>query len=264
MAFIEDLNKANIWDKMCHISLNEMKTVRLMSRIDTKYVTHRNLLMPILERAVEEHYMVQFMKSSLNGYDTTYYDTKSLSMYIMHHNRKLHRLKVRCRTYTDSDTSFLELKDKNNNGRTDKHRIQVYDTDVESLRHDKNVIDFIRNRSNYDFLNLYPVLKTDFHRITLVNPQKTERITIDLNLMFTNLITGKYADLKDLIIIELKEDGRFLSTMSLILRDLRVKPFHLSKYCIGMAMTNSNVKNNRFKRKLHLINKIRNDYEQFS
>lgn len=261
MAFLEELKKSDIWTKMRHISLEEMKTVRLMSRIDTKFVAHQNLLLPILQQAVENDYMVQYTSGALNSYDTTYYDTENLSMYIMHHNRKLRRQKIRCRTYTDTDTSFLEIKNKNNSGRTKKKRILVKANDVNSLRADENVIDFIKENTIYNFNALIPAVKTDFHRITLVNKNKTERITIDTHLTFENLMTGNNAELKDLIIIELKEDGRFVSTMSIILRDLHVKPFHISKYCIGTAMTNHDVKQNRFKRKLHFLNKIQNNYE---
>ena len=261
MTFLDEIKISDIWNRMRHISLEEMKTVTLMSRIDTKYVTHQNMLLSILEQAVENNYMVQFTTSPINGYNTTYYDTEKLSMYLMHHNRKLHKHKIRCRTYVDSDTSFLEIKDKNNNGRTTKIRMLVKDTETGSLRADNKVIDFIKTNTVFNFLKLVPAVETDFHRITLVNDKKTERITIDVGLTFKNMMTGVNADLKDLIIIELKEDGRFVSTMSGILHDLHVKPFHISKYCIGTAMTNPHVKHNRFKRKLHFLNKIRNNYE---
>ena len=261
MTFIEELKNSDIWDKMQHISLEEMKTVRLMSRIDTKYVAHQDMLIPILQHAMDNNYMVQYTSHALNAYDTTYFDTEDLSMYVMHHNRKLHRRKIRCRTYTANDTSFLEIKDKNNCGRTKKTRILIDDTDVNYLRENKKVTEFIRKNTPYTFKKLIPALKTDFHRITLVNKNKTERITIDTNLLFSNLMTGINTELKDLVIIELKEDGRFVSTMSVILRELHVKPFHISKYCIGTALTNPDAKQNRFKRKIHLLNKIRNNYE---
>ena len=260
-TFIDKLKKSDIWDRLHHISLEEMKSVTLMNRTDTKYVAHQRQLRAILEQAAAKNYMVQFTQSAVNGYDTTYYDTAALSMYLMHHNRKLHKHKIRCRTYTDCGISFLEIKDKNNSGRTSKIRMPVRNAATEKLRSDKKVLDFISNNTVFNFLRLVPTVKTDFHRITLVNDKKTERITIDVELKFKNLMTGNDADLKDLVIIELKEDGRFVSTMSGILHDLHVKPFHISKYCIGTAMTNPQVKHNRFKRKLHLLNKIRTNYE---
>ena len=258
MTFTEKLRLSDVWNEMRHIDLAEMSTVRLMNRVDTKFVTHQKLLIPILERAAEQEYNVQFLSSALSGYDTTYYDTDQLEMYMVHHNRKRHRLKVRCRTYTDSGIAFLEIKDKSNKGRTRKIRIPVEDPADACIRNSKETCDFIRENTKYTFGELKPALKTCFQRITLVNKQKTERITIDVALQFTNMMTGNKAELTDMIIIELKQDGRFPSTMQNILQSLRIKPFHLSKYCVGTAMTNPYVKTNRFKRKIHLINKLRN------
>ena len=260
-SFLKQLQHATVWNRMEHISLEEMKTVTLMSRIDTKYVTHQNKLLPILERAAANKYRVQFTTCVLNGYNTTYYDTPSLEMYLMHHNQKLHRQKIRCRTYTDADISFLEIKDKSNKGRTNKIRIPIDNTDFEQLKLDSKAVEFIGSNTRFDLLKLIPSVETDFYRITLVNVNKTERITIDVHLTFKNFTNNNEAALTDLIIIELKQDGRYVSTMKEILRELRIKPFHLSKYCIGTAMTNTQIKTNRFKRKLHIMNKIKKSYE---
>lgn len=43
--------------------------------------------------------------------------------------------------------------------------------------------------------------------MTLVNRDKTERLTIDTNIRFRNLHTGREQSLPDLVIIELKQDG---------------------------------------------------------
>ena len=261
MTFIKELQGSSIWSRMRHISLEEMKTVTLMSRIDTKFVTHQKYLLPILEEAEAKRYRVQYTTCALNNYDTTYYDTESMAMYLMHHNQKLHRQKIRCRTYTDSGISFLEIKDKSNKGRTNKIRMPVDQTDEESLKHNPEALEFIASNTQYDFQKLIPAVETEFFRITLVNDEKTERITIDVGLTFNNFTNGTRASLNDLIIIELKQDGRYISTMKNILKGFRIKPFHVSKYCIGTAMTNPNDKSGRFKRKLHLMNKIRKNYE---
>ena len=258
MSFVEELCMSDIWERLGHISLEEMSGVNLMNRIDTKYVTSRKMLLPMLEEAVTYGYSVQFNHQALYGYDTTYYDTDSLEMYLIPHNRKLHRLKVRCRTYLDSSISFLEIKDKSNKGRTNKIRIAVEQTDYNALKTNRDVNDFIGEHTKYNFQELAPSLETIFQRITLVNKQKTERITIDVDLHFVNSRNRCESSLSDLIIIELKQDGRFHSTMKSILQHLRIKPFHLSKYCIGIALTDPAIKANRFKRKIHLLNKFKN------
>ena len=263
MCYLEKLRNHKLWNSFEHISLEEMKTVTLMNRIDTKYVAHVGKLIPLLIHAHEAGFRVQFETAALNGYNSVYYDTDDIEMYTMHHNRKLQRKKVRMRTYLDSQTAFLEIKNKNNKGRTRKVRVRVKDNDMERIRLNPDMQDFIQTNTPYSFSNLKPTLQTLFDRITLVNHEKTERITIDVDLRFKNFITGESADLKPLTIIELKQDGNFPSKMRNILLDLRIEPFHISKYCVGTAMTNPEAKINRFKRKLHLINKTINKYEYY-
>ena len=64
------------------------------------------------------------------------------------------------------------------------------------------------------------------------------------------------ASLGGLAIIELKQDTTAPSPMKEILARLRIKPFKISKYCIGEALTNPHVKRNRFKAKLRAIDKM--------
>ena len=257
MAFIEELQEADVWSQIRHISLEETRTVRLMNRIDTKYVAHQRYLLPLLEVAVENGYMVQYTSCALNTYDTTYYDTSSLSMYIMHQNRHLRRQKIRSRTYVDSNTTFLEIKNKNNKGRTKKIRIPITQTEKgwDTLRTDAKL--FIEANTPYQPSQLIPTLQTYFHRITLVNREKTERITIDVDVNFKNYVNNHSCRLGELVIIELKQDGRYASMMKEILHGFHIKPFKISKYCIGVALTDFKVKSNRFKRKIHLLNKIK-------
>ena len=58
------------------------------------------------------------------------------------------------------------------------------------------------------------------------------------------------------MIIELKQDGHAASQMKGILLDHRVKPLRISKYCIGMTLTNRDIKSNRFKEKVRAIEKV--------
>jgi hypothetical protein len=58
------------------------------------------------------------------------------------------------------------------------------------------------------------------------------------------------------VVIELKRDGRMHSPILTLLRQLRIKPSGFSKYCIGSAITNDNLKINRFKKRLHRYDKI--------
>ena len=101
-----------------------------------------------------------------------------------------------------------------------------------------------------------PQLRTAFRRITLVSKQKNERLTIDFTLHWSNIHTGIEVQLEPLVIIELKRNGLTYSPMTDILRQLRIKPMKISKYCIGTALTNPDVKQNRFKQKIRKIQRI--------
>ena len=244
------------------ISLSEMGSVKLMNRIDTKYVVPKRLLPAILNAAKEDYFVQEIDSKRVATYDTLYYDTPTLDMYVRHHNRQLVRQKVRVRNYQDTQQTFLEIKRKNNKGRTKKKRIVVPGFDIQSdtLGNSKKdtctVEQFIAQKSNYQWAELIPHLRTKFHRITLVNKAMTERLTIDFDLGWENVITNKNSSYDGLAIIELKQDGHIHSLMTNIMLNLRVHPMKISKYCIGTVLTTPGLKHNRFKTKLCRINKI--------
>jgi len=238
------------------ITLEEMEAVKLMNRVDTKFVASLSQLESVLKLAKEEYYAQQIDDKRINRYDTLYYDTPDLAMYTHHHDRRMVRQKVRIRTYVDSDgLTFLEIKNKNNKGKTKKKRITVSDQEV-ILHPNEEVTEFMNKRCWYDWPGLLPELRTAFSRITLVNKAKTERLTIDLHLVWSNMQTHVDKTFADLVIIELKRDGNSPSPMLGIMNKLRIKPMKISKYCVGTALTNDTVKRNRFKQKIRKIQKI--------
>ena len=243
------------------ISLEEMESVKLMNRIDTKYVVTIRQLPLLLNMAKRDYYAQQIGGKRLATYDTVYYDTADLDMYIRHHDRQLVRQKIRVRQYVDSDLTFLEIKRKNNKGRTKKKRISVpgFAIDGDVVGHGKRdcrVADFIAEKSRYTWEQISPKLRTSFRRITLVNKQKTERLTIDLNLVWENETTGVRMSYPDLVIVELKRDGNQPSAMIPIMQTMRITPLKISKYCIGTALTSPLLKQNRFKQKIRRLEKL--------
>ena len=239
-----------------------MESVKLMNRIDTKFAVPLSLLPAILDAAQKDYYAQEIDGKRIATYDTMYYDTESLDMYVRHHDKQLVRQKIRVRQYVESQLTFLEIKRKNNKGRTKKKRIAVPGFDIqgssfgESKKELWSVEDFIAAKSRYLWSELSPHLSTKFHRITLVNKAKTERLTIDMDLLWTNVVSGEKKTFNDLVIIELKRDGNVPSHMTDIMLDLRVHPFKISKYCIGIALTTPDIKKNRFKNKIRTIEKM--------
>lgn len=241
------------------VTLAEMDSVKLLNRIDTKYLTGEAVLLGILEDAASAGYRVLVTDGSrISPYDSVYFDTPSLGMFLDHHNRRLDRQKVRTRSYVNSGETFLEIKRKNNKGRTKKKRMRIPLSEFGDFRFDKEAAAFLAANSRYTVEELSPVLETVFKRITLVNAAMTERLTIDTCLVFKNFRTGIEASLKDAVIIELKQDGRAASRMKGILLERRVKPVRVSKYCIAVTLTEPEVKSGRFKVKVRRIEKTIN------
>ena len=233
------------------ISLDEMSGIRLMNRIDTKFVTTMPVLETLLGMALED-YMVQEIDGQRNmRYSTTYYDTVDYDMFYTHQHGHAGRQKIRFRTYVSSNLQFMEVKTKNNHGRTKKKRRQVDGMDFDEVK-----LQFLAKHLKYDAGTLMPAIHNEFDRITLVNKARTERLTIDTNLQFHNLVTGKDKAMYPLVIVELKRDGLCYSPVLEMLRTLRVFPHGFSKYCMGSALTNHHLKVNRFKPKLVDIRKI--------
>ena len=249
-------NILTLLEGMHPIDLSEMKGIKLMNRIDTKYLATEGDVVHILGMA-QSDYRIQDVEGARSGsYDTIYYDTGDLDMYVRHHNRKLRRQKIRTRTYVDSGLAFLEIKNKNNRGRTKKVRTRIGVEDFRDFMGNPSAVDFIYNESSYPLTRISPHVRTGFSRITLVNNRKTERLTIDLDLSFENLRTGERAALPGIAIIELKQDGLCYSEMKDILLELRIQKKKVSKYCIGTVLTNQQVKSNRFKEKISDIKKL--------
>lgn len=261
----EQLNALEVWQKMPTITLDEMSSIKLMNRVDTKYVISEECCMELLRRAVDKYSVQVIGDVRACRYSTLYYDTPDLEMYTVHHNRKLTRQKIRTRTYVESGVSFIEVKNKTNKGRTKKKRIAIDESYFARVSESAEAAAFLRERANFAPEIISPALITKFDRITLVNHAHTERLTIDMNLRFVNMRAAEPCEAKidRMVIVELKQDGLCYSPMKEILLDLRVKTLKVSKYCVGTALSNPMVKANRFKRKIRLIHKTIAEQTQF-
>ena len=239
------------------ISLEQMSGVKLMNRTDTKFVTNIDKLHQLLKLAQQDYFIQEIDGERNLEYDTTYFDTRAFDMYNQHQWGHTNRQKIRFRTYCISGLQFMEVKTKNNHGRTKKKRIEVTDMDVLEVEKHK----FLAKHLRYEADTLQPALNNHFSRITLVNKAKTERLTIDSALRFHNLLNDEKMDMGELVVIELKRDGLVFSPVLEMLRQLRIHPHGFSKYCMGSALTGQDhLSVNRFKRKLIEVDKLVNQH----
>ena len=243
------------------ITLEEMSSIRLMNRTDTKFVTTLPVLKNLLALCQEDYFAQVIEGIKIAPYRTVYWDTDERhEMFQKHQSGQRPRTKVRARTYESSHVSFLEVKKKDNHGKTKKKRIEVQS--IDNVIRNAEGEEFLNERTDFTFLEgngrrqIFPSLGNHFDRITLVNRGHTERLTIDFNLRFDNFENGREKKLERTVIIELKRDGRQHSPILPLLRQLRVKPSGFSKYCIGSALTNpEGLRINNFKEKLILLKK---------
>ncbi len=248
------------------ISLDEMRGIRLMNRTDTKFVTNMPQLLRLLELARSQYRVQDIDKIRIADYYTLYFDTPALDMYHVHQAGHTNRQKLRIRSYVDSHLDFLEVKTKNNHARTKKKRTDMHhfdplhpalDIHFDCQNEEYQLYDeFLRAHLKYDPAAVFPKLENRFKRITLVNKGLTERLTIDSTLFVHSLSTDISRTLDNIVIIELKRDGLQYSPIVSMLNQLRIKPMGFSKYCIGSALTDPDLKQNRFKERLRTIDKI--------
>ncbi len=234
------------------ISLEEMGRVRLMNRTDTKYVTTVPRLVRLLEMAVGEYRVQEIGGLRDMPHYTCYFDTPDRDMFIQHERGRKARQKIRLRVYESSGTAFLEIKDKDNRGRTDKKRVPASGAGEDIVPYS----DFIRAHSRYLPDSLVPQVRNRFYRITLVNRLLIERLTIDTGLRFHNVPTGTGCSLEGLVIIELKRDGNTRSPAGEMLRGLHIPSAGFSKYCMGMALTDRQARQNRLKPRLRMLGRL--------
>lgn len=235
------------------ITLEEMSGIRLMNRIDTKFLVNVENLPYLLEMAKADYYVQQIGELRKAYYRTLYYDTPEATMYVVHQDGKLNRQKIRVREYVESDLMFLEVKTKNNKGRTSKKRISITD---ENVLGNSEAAAFLDEKSKFKMNEIAFRLRNNFFRITLVNKEKSERLTIDFNINFENCVTGIKNTIPKLCIVEVKQDGNAHSHFKDYLSSLRIKKRSISKYCLGMVLTDPSLKYNRFKEKVRYINKL--------
>lgn len=243
----------DIIEQFTPTSLEDMDKVKLMNRIDVKFIFNDHILPNILDR-IKDDYLILFAGGTrIANYKTLYFDTKKNKFYLHHHNGKRNRFKVRYREYIDSGITFFEIKYKNNKGRVIKNRIEV-DSIKQELGEEE--LQLLRKKVGKKTV-VEPRLENCFNRITLVAKESVERVTLDFNLSYNynQLVEG----FPDLAIAEVKLERYSRSSKLMeVLREFGVRPDNMSKYAIGMSIF-SDEKANIFKEKRIKINKIIRD-----
>lgn len=241
----------SLLEKFNPVTLNQLNHLKLMNRMDSKFVMPINSLKALLEKGNNQYLILDINGQRAFRYKTEYVDYPDFGLYLDHQNKRLNRFKIRYRTYPGSDFSFLEIKRKTNKGKTLKSRIEV-------------PIDERLTESDYAFIESVVPLKARnlqiqtlnyFNRITLASFESNERITLDFGIELSDY--NHTSKLEYLAIAEVKkEQSKGNSPFLQLLKEYQIHQSGFSKYCIGMALNNPTLKQNSFKPKILHLKKL--------
>lgn len=227
------------------ITLDEIRNsdAQLQSRREKKFLMTFEQCVNLISGLSGSYRALDIEHSRIGRYDTMYYDTAPFMTYLQHHNGKANRFKLRFRYYCSTGKTFLEVKERLNTGRTVKKRLETKGTI--SLT-DNGPAEFLESAFPYDFREFYPVLSTEYSRITLVSRDFGERVTFDLGLSFRNNTT--FYTYPGVVVGEIKYDRPLFMSQALQgLKMMGIRKTRFSKYCIGVALLYSEQKHNAFK-----------------
>lgn len=244
-SFISQLD--NCLNTFETVQLDQFPPGFLMDRSETKFLLNQINLFELL--TAFHDWKILKIENMIQEYETTYFDDQLLTSYYDHYRGKANRFKVRKRFYQSTGTSFFEVKRKNNKGLTTKNRLLIDKND--SITAEKTLC-FLTDSSLTIVPNdLKEQLHNRFSRIVLVDGSLSKKMTVDFNLSFQKEEESK--EIKDCAIIELKYLSYPTSDIKKII-NLGGIESSFSKYCIGTALLNKDVKINAFKPILIKIN----------
>ncbi len=226
------------------VSLEEIETIKLMNRMDTKYILSIGKVQQLLMDMKDEYLVLEIASQRYGRYRSVYYDTPDLQMFHAHVTSRYPRFKVRERTYSQNGLQFLEVKHKSVNGRTSKKRLSLNTSDGTGPLAEQ----IIGSNTPFHRAELCPQLDNCFNRVTLVNKDMTERLTLDFNLQFNSVAGGHTPVFEQTVVVELKQDRRASSPVARRLRDENIRQSGMSKYCVGMLLLNEGLSYKMYKK----------------
>ena len=222
------------------VGLVELDQAQLHDRVESKVILHQRDVAVAIARLADRYRVLEHEAMHTQHYRTEYFDDGNLRSYHEHHNQKANRLKVRYRTYMNSDLTYFEIK-RAIGGRTVKDRQRTMRPGDQL--HPEDAL-FVFEKTGWESARLSPSITIDYDRILLVKDDFSERVTIDLNVRFQS--DGHHVAAEGLAICEFKQ-SRHDRTSPAVLAVQR-RPQMFSKYCMGLASCHPNLRRNRFKK----------------
>jgi hypothetical protein len=237
-------------DSFAPITLDELQSrAPLLTRVDNKYIVSWPACASVLETLLDDLRVLEIGARRTFEYESTYFDTHSLTLYRAHVERRRKRFKCRSRHYVDSGVLFFEMKIKGRRNETIKRQMAYDRADLAVVTVDawQFIRDCLIEQYGQQFNDeLALSLSNNYHRMTFVAREGAERLTSDFDLSFAEP-TGRSGRLSsDFLVLETKTiRGKGVADRTL--KAIGARPLICSKYCVGTALLRPDVKSNELR-----------------
>jgi VTC domain-containing protein len=225
----------------------------LATRAERKFILDASAFERLVGELVPHCVVLEIDGARVFDYDTIYFDTPTLTSYRQHVQGRRRRFKCRTRLYAADGPCFFEVKLKGGRGETIKRRLDYGPKEHGSLT--ESALAFLEHELDEAYgasppSPLAPTLRTAYRRLTLVGRSHSERLTFDFELLFA--APGQEHTIQPgRILLEAKAGlGGSEATKRVLeaLRRLGIRPVQTcSKYCLGVALTHPEVRDNPFR-----------------
>jgi hypothetical protein len=235
-----------------HVDLVDLPKEVLMERIDRKFALHIRETPELISSLSSDYQVISVGGRVISKYNSMYFDTPNYDFYSAHQRGFKNRTKVRYRSYPETDTTFLEVKSKNNRSFTTKERVLTPNI---KWPFSSQVSEFISSQlPKIGPSDLKPVVRIDYERIGFISKHRKERFSLDFNVRFSH--DGNASEFENLAILEVKQDSLKQTPVVHAMRHHAIEEQSLSKYCMALSALNPDLRANNFKPIFRRIEKI--------
>ena len=238
-----------------------------LNRVEAKFILPLEVATQLCQRLAEKMPCLCVNHKRVLSYRTDYLDTPAFDFFHQHQQKRPRRIKVRLRHYLDTQSCYLEIKQKDKAGITHKFRRQLSTAfqppQTSSVQiHWQEHADFVTANTGFSEGSLSPSLRVDYQRICFKDPVLGERVSFDFGVAFHSLPHDQDHEndhfhtqpsrtwcVQDRVIVELKVPNHVhLSYGFNCLKEAGLRETSVSKYCVGLAaLCPDQVKYNGFK-----------------
>jgi len=250
------------------LTLTELNAqASFLKRIDRKFLLTTQEFWEFLHELQNDFQVLEISGKKVFSYDNIYMDTQDYLFYNQHQNKLKSRTKVRTRLYEDSQIAFFEYKQKIK-WVTQKFRYQFPVEEHGTMTKGKTRFFEWVWQSMYQWdpqaPKIFPAIKTKYNRITLVEKNGWERLTVDFNIQTLDLRDedAQSVELKNLVIIESKSLAKKCRSLEILEKNHKSQASSCSKYSLWVVYAGLAKKFSTFENTIAQIEEIKQELEK--